>query len=171
MKNNLILICATTPIFASLLVYVISLFSVLFAINSIINNDILSFLIMGITGGFLLIVSLALFYFRLLSDFIYPRLVTEMQIATSEKNQELLNNLATIGYIVKEQSPKYVLEMKAEINVLSLVLYLVLGILPGIIYLAVVQEVGNHSVTFELNGKVYKDVTIDKSRNKLIYNS
>jgi len=171
MKNTLISISATTPIFASLLVYVVSLSFVLFSVNSIVNADILSFLIMGITGGLLLIVSLALFYFRILSDFIYPRLVTEMQIATSEKNQELLNNLATIGYVVKEQSPKYVLEMKAEINVLSIVLYLILGILPGIIYLVVVQEVGNHTVTFELNGKVYNDVTIDKNRNKLIYNS
>lgn len=169
MKNKLIQISATTPTFATLIVYLVSLVFLLIGVTSL-SGDILSFLVMGLVGIVLLVISLSLLYFKLLSQYIYERLKLEVFVAMGEKNQALVDEFAKNDYQIIEKSPKYILEKKSEFNIYLFIVYLVIVILPGIIYLIVISEIGRHTISFELGGKVYKDVTIDMQTNKLKYN-
>jgi len=126
---------------------------------------------MGMLGVFLLLVGLSLLYFKLLSVIRYERLKLEAYVSMSEKNKEITDYLVGQGYQLKQQDTEYVFEKGNNFKFFSFIMYFVLGILPALIYLVVSLEEGSHTISFELGGEVYKDVTIDMNSNKLIFGS
>ncbi len=169
MKNKFISISSTTPIFATIIVYIVSIIFLLISLNSI-TTDLLSFVFMGMLGFLLLLVSMSLLYFKSLSEIIYSRLKLEAYVAMTEKTQVLLDYLVKQNYILKKESTRCTCNKRSDFKLSSFIIYFILGIFPGIIYLIVALEFGEHTISFDLGGKVYKDVTIDMQTNKLKYN-